>query len=88
MGESPPPRLAGDYPRPVTISRGTAENSGENRGRLPQPTPSLAGLISDLSSSPFPNQIDLAWSASLMLVAIALVLTLTAQFLYSRSGHH
>jgi phosphate transport system permease protein len=57
------------------------------RGRLLQPTPSLAVLIYDFSSSPFPNQIEIAWSASLVLVAIVLVLNLAAQFLYSRSGH-
>ena len=57
------------------------------RGRLLGPTPSLAVLIYDFSSSPFPNQIEIAWSASLVLVAIVLVLNLAAQFLYSRSRH-
>jgi phosphate transport system permease protein len=56
--------------------------------RLLQPTPSLAVLIYDFSSSPFPNQIEIAWSASLVLVAIVLVLNLTAQLLSSRSGPH
>jgi phosphate transport system permease protein len=57
------------------------------RGRLLGPTPSLAVLIYDFSSSPFPNQIEIAWSASLVLVAIVLVLNLAAQFLYTRSAH-
>jgi phosphate transport system permease protein len=57
------------------------------RGRVLGPTPSLAVLIFDFSSSPFPNQIEIAWSASLVLVAIVLVLNLAAQFLYNRSPH-
>lgn len=53
-------------------------------GRLFEPTPSLAVLIYDFSSSPFPNQIEIAWAASLVLVVIVLVLNLTAQVLSAR----
>jgi phosphate transport system permease protein len=49
-------------------------------GGLMRPTPSLAVLIYDFSSSPFPNQIEIAWSASLVLVVIVLTLNLIAQF--------
>jgi phosphate transport system permease protein len=54
-------------------------------GRLLQPTPSLAVLIYDFSSSPFPNQIEIAWAASLVLVVIVLVLNIAAQLLSRRS---
>jgi phosphate transport system permease protein len=54
------------------------------RGRILQPTASLAVLIYDFSSSPFPNQIEIAWSASLVLVVIVLTLNLAAQFLARR----
>jgi phosphate transport system permease protein len=53
-------------------------------GRLFEPTPSLAVLIYDFSSSPFPNQIEIAWAASLVLVVIVLALNLTAQVLSAR----
>jgi phosphate transport system permease protein len=53
-------------------------------GRLLEPTPSLAVLIFDFSSSPFPNQIEIAWAASLVLVVIVLVLNLSAQVLSAR----
>jgi phosphate transport system permease protein len=53
--------------------------------RLLQPTPSLAVLIYDFSSSPFPNQIEIAWAASLVLVVIVLVLNIAAQLLSRRS---
>jgi phosphate transport system permease protein len=54
------------------------------RGRILQPTASLAVLIYDFSSSPFPNQIEIAWSASLVLVVIVLTLNLAAQVLARR----
>jgi phosphate transport system permease protein len=53
--------------------------------RLMQPTPSLAVLIYDFSSSPFPNQIEIAWAASLVLVVIVLLLNIAAQLLSRRS---
>jgi phosphate transport system permease protein len=46
-----------------------------------EPTPSLAVLIFDFSSSPFPNQIEIAWAASLVLVLIVLVLNIIGQLL-------
>src|SRR5262249_5111567 len=54
-------------------------------GRWLQPTPSLAVLIYDFSSSPFPNQIEIAWAASLVLVIIVLALNVTAQLLSRQS---
>jgi len=41
--------------------------------RLNEPTASLSILIYNFSSMPFENQIELAWSASLVLVLIVLV---------------
>src|SRR5208337_4827455 len=43
---------------------------------LMEPVASLAVLIYDFSGSPFPNQIEVAWAASLVLVLIVLVLNL------------
>jgi phosphate transport system permease protein len=48
-------------------------------GRLLEPTSSLAVLIYDFSTSPFDNQIEIAWAASLVLVLIVLVLNVTGQ---------
>jgi phosphate transport system permease protein len=53
--------------------------------RLMQPTPTLAVLIYDFSSSPFHNQIEIAWAASLVLVVIVLALNVTAQVLSRHS---
>ena len=44
-----------------------------------EPTPSLAVLIYQFSNEPFPNQIEIAWSASLVLVAIVLTMNLAGQ---------
>src|SRR5262249_20221431 len=49
-----------------------------------EPTPSLAVLIYDFSGSPFPNQIEIAWAASLVLVFLVLVLNVGAQALTRR----
>jgi phosphate transport system permease protein len=49
-----------------------------------EPTPSMAVLIFDFSSSPFLNQIEIAWAASLVLVNMVLVLNLGGQYLMSR----
>jgi phosphate transport system permease protein len=46
-----------------------------------EPTPSLAVLIYEFSSSPFPNQIEIAWAASLVLVLIVLMLNIASQIL-------
>jgi phosphate transport system permease protein len=40
---------------------------------LTEPTASLSILIYNFSGMPFPNQIELAWAASLVLVLIVLV---------------
>jgi phosphate transport system permease protein len=50
-----------------------------------EPTPSLAVLIYEFSGSPFPNQIEIAWAASLVLVAIVLVSNILGQLLAARS---
>ena len=55
--------------------------------RFLEPTPSLAVLIYDFSSSPFPNQIEIAWAASLVLVLIVLGLNLGGQVLTRRFFH-
>jgi phosphate transport system permease protein len=51
-----------------------------------EPIPTLAVLIYDFSGSPFPNQIEIAWAASLVLVSIVLVTNLTGQVLASRQA--
>src|SRR5262245_5562863 len=50
-----------------------------------QPTPSLAVLIYDFASSPFENQIQIAWSASLVLVFLVLLANVAAQIWSARS---
>jgi phosphate transport system permease protein len=50
-----------------------------------EPTPSLAVLIYEFSSSPFPNQIRIAWAASLVLVFLVLVSNLIRQALAARA---
>jgi phosphate transport system permease protein len=49
-----------------------------------EPTPSLAVLIYDFATSPFPNQIEIAWSASLVLVFLVLLANIAAQLWGSR----
>jgi phosphate transport system permease protein len=51
---------------------------------LMEPTPSLAVLIFDFSSSPFPNQIQIAWAASLVVVVLVLVANIAAQIWNAR----
>jgi phosphate transport system permease protein len=52
-----------------------------NSGRvdLMQPTASLAVLSYNFSGTPFPNQVELAWAAALVLVLIVLVFNLIGQ---------
>ena len=52
---------------------------------LMEPTPSLAVLIFDFSSSPFPNQIQIAWAASLVLVVLVLFANIAAQIWTAQS---
>ena len=49
-----------------------------SRGRvnIMQPTASLAVLIYNFSAMPFPNQVELAWAAALVLVLLVLVTNL------------
>jgi phosphate transport system permease protein len=49
-----------------------------------EPAPSLAVLIYDFATSPFPNQIEIAWSASLVLVFLVLLANIAAQLWGSR----
>jgi phosphate transport system permease protein len=49
-----------------------------------EPTPTLAVLIFDFSGSPFPNQIQIAWGASLVLVFLVLLLNVGAQWVTRR----
>ncbi len=55
------------------------------RGHFMEPTASLAVLIYNFSKSPFDNQKEIAWAASLVLVLMVLVLTLGAQALSQRA---
>jgi phosphate transport system permease protein len=55
-------------------------------GNLLEPTASLAVLIFDFSSSPFPNQIEIAWAASLVLVVLVLLANVAAQLWTARSA--
>jgi phosphate transport system permease protein len=52
---------------------------------LMEPIASLAVLIYDFSSSPFENQIQIAWAASLVLVLLILVANIIAQVYAARS---
>jgi phosphate transport system permease protein len=54
--------------------------------QLMRPTASLAVLIYNFSAMPFPNQLSLAWAASLVLVVIVLTFNIAGQFL-SRNRH-
>ena len=51
-----------------------------------EPTASLAVLIFNFSKSPFQNQQDIAWAASLVLVLIVLALNLGGQILSRRAS--
>ena len=53
--------------------------------RLMEPTASLAVLIFNFSKSPFENQKEIAWAASLVLVLIVLVFTVGGQALSRRA---
>jgi phosphate transport system permease protein len=52
-------------------------------GSFTEPTASLAILIYNFSGMPFPNQIELAWAASLVLVLIVLVFNIASRFVGS-----
>jgi phosphate transport system permease protein len=52
-----------------------------------QPTASMAVLIYNFASSPFDNQIELAWAAALVLVLIVLATNIVGQSLSRRQIH-
>jgi len=56
----------------------------QGRLRLMQPTASLAVLIYNFSGMPFENQIELAWAASLVLVAIVLFVNVVSRLIGQR----
>jgi phosphate transport system permease protein len=68
------------------ISRTSPEFLPKTLGDLMKPTGSLAVLIYNFSGSPFDNQIDLAWAAALVLVAIVLIVNVAGRALARRSG--
>lgn len=49
--------------------------------QLSEPTASLSILIYNFSGMPFPNQIELAWTASLVLVLLVLMLNILARLI-------
>ena len=53
-------------------------------GSLTEPTASLSILIYNFSGMPFPNQIELAWAASLVLVLIVLVFNILSRLIGAR----
>ena len=57
-------------------------------GKLGEPIASLAVLIYNFSGSPFANQVNLAWAASLVLVVSVLVVNVAAQLLTRRQEEH
>jgi len=54
---------------------------------LKQPTASLAVLIYNFAGMPFPNQVELAWAAALVLVLLVLGANLVGQSLSSTGAH-
>jgi len=68
------------------ISRSAPEFLPKTLGELMKPTASLAVLIYNFSGSPFDNQIDLAWAAALVLVAIVLLVNIAGRALSRRSA--
>ncbi len=51
---------------------------------LSEPTASLSVLIYNFSTVPFPHQIQMAWTASLVLVAFVTLANITAQIAFSK----
>ena len=58
------------------------------RADLMQPTASLAVLIYNFAGMPFPNQVELAWAAALVLVLLVLAANLAGQALSRRQRGH
>jgi phosphate transport system permease protein len=57
---------------------------GDGRPHLMQPTASLAVLIYNFSGMPFENQIELAWTASLVLVLLVFVVNVVSRLVGRR----
>ena len=57
-------------------------------GNLKAPIASLAVLIYNFSGSPFEHLVKLSWAASLVLVALVLVLNVVAQIAFKRPEEH
>jgi phosphate transport system permease protein len=57
-------------------------------GKLGEPIASLAVLIYNFSGSPFPNQVNLAWAGSLVLVVMVLLINVVAQLVTRRQDEH
>jgi len=57
-------------------------------GKIGAPIASLAVLIYNFSGSPFEHQVKLAWAASLVLVALVLILNVAAQIVTRRPVEH
>jgi phosphate transport system permease protein len=57
----------------------------DGKAQLMEPTASLAVFIYNFSGSPFENQIEMAWAASLILVLLVLMINITGQVISSRS---
>ncbi len=55
-------------------------------GDVSEPAASLAVLIYNFSGSPFENQINLAWAAALVLVALVLVINIVGQLFTSKQA--
>jgi phosphate transport system permease protein len=53
---------------------------------LNEPTASLSVLIYNFSTVPFPHQIAMAWTASLVLVAFVTLANIAAQTIFSRKN--
>lgn len=53
---------------------------------LSEPTASLSVLIYNFSTVPFPHQIQMAWTASLVLVAFVTLANITAQLIFSKKN--
>jgi phosphate transport system permease protein len=68
------------------MSRSAPEFLPKTLGEFMKPTASLAVLIYNFSGSPFDNQIELAWAAALVLVAIVLIVNIGGRMLARRSG--
>jgi len=67
------------------MSRTTPNFLPKTMDDLMKPTASLAVMIYNFSGSPFENQISLAWTAALVLVAIVLIFNVVGQALAGRS---